>query len=564
MSGERLGDYELVEPVGHGTMGTVWRARQVGRVARQVAIKRVAGGDSQAIARLRREAEALAALDHPHVVGILDVVDDGDGLAIVMVWAAGGSLAELLADLGRLEPAQVVRVVTPVAEALASAHRRGVLHRDVKPSNVVFTGDGEPLLTDFGVARLGDAEPLTDQRGAALGTAEYLDPVVADGGPPDERADQYALGVVAWQALAGRLPYRGETPLATLRAADAGDRPRLAELAGEAPPTLLAAVERACARDPAERFADCRGLADALHQARMGLPPPGADPSGPAPAHAPDAGGHAEPGGTRDFPGSHGNQAPEVASGSDPPASRSPPTGRSGPPPPPPRADSGTRTFGPRPPAPAADDRDLPTGWSRWSVAACVALVLAVAGVAAGAWWWNPADDEPSAEPGAGDDERAAPATPATPAPPADCPDVPRPEVPERAELFHADLDGDGCRAYIAWQAGDVWLYRHPDGSAERAALIGADGDTAELAERAEVAVADWSCDGAETAAVYDPQTGRVHEFRGWPHRAAGRDRLDDDDVVVYDTGTVNGDLRAEVDDDGCADIVIDGGQPAA
>lgn len=518
MSGERLGDYELTEPIGHGTMGTVWRARQVGRVTREVAIKRVAAADEAALARLRREAEALASLDHPHVVRILDVVDDGDGLAIVMALATGGSLADLLGDLGRLRPEQVVRVIAPVAEALASAHRRGVLHRDVKPSNVVFTGDGEPLLTDFGVARLRDAEPLTDQTGAALGTAEYLDPAVADGGEPDERADQYALGVVAWQALAGRLPYHGDTPLAVLRAADVGDRPPLSELARDAPASLVATVERACARTPGERFADCRALAAALRDAHLDLPPPGAVDE-------------------REAAGGPAGGEQERTSGGQP----------AGPP-----ADSGTRTFGPAPPAPV-EEAAPPTGWSRWTLLACVALVVAVAGAGGGAWWW-----------GASDDETASSATRTEPpAADRDCPDVPRPEVAGDAELHRGDLDGDGCQAYVVWRGGEVLLYRD-GGGAERAELVSTDGGAAELAERAQFTIADWSCDGAETAAVYDPDTGRVLEFRAWPDRAAGRARLDDDDVVAYDSGTVGGSLRAEVDNDGCADVVIDGGEPAA
>lgn len=540
MVGERLGDYELVEPLGHGTMGTVWRARQTGRVSREVALKRVAGADPEQAARLRREAEALAALDHPHVVGLFDVVDDGDGLAIVMALATGGSLADLLDDLGRLRPDRAVGILAPIADALASAHRRGVLHRDVKPSNILFTSDGEPLLTDFGVARLRGGEPLTDQTGTALGTAEYLDPAVADGGAPDERADQYALGVVTWQALAGRLPYQGDSPLATLRAADRGERPALVGLAPDAPATLVQAVERASARDPDERFSDCRALAAALRSAELDLPPAGhGEPSGDGPDAAPDQG-----------PGEVPDELPAPPEVASPPAEPEPAGARAfgG-------RDSGTQGFGAPPPAPEEPAAE-PAGWSRWVVAACVGLVLLVAGGVAGVWWWSSPGEEAGAVA-----SRPAPPT-ASPAP--DCPDIPRPDVEEEATLFEADLDGDGCEEYVAWLGGEILLYREPDGGTERAALVDPDGRAAELAERADFAVGDWNCDGAETAAVYDPQTGRVLEFRAWPDRAAGRPRLDDDDVVAYDSDTVGGQLRVEEDGDGCATIVIDGGEAAA
>ena len=149
-----VGDYDLEHQIGAGASGTVWKAHQRGPVARVVALKRLrAGGGAADLARMRREATVLTELDHPHVVRVLEVLHDGDGVAIAMQFAPGGSLADLLAERGRLTPGQVVAVAAPVADALASAHRRGVLHGDVKPANILFTSDGEPLLGDFGVAR---------------------------------------------------------------------------------------------------------------------------------------------------------------------------------------------------------------------------------------------------------------------------------------------------------------------------------------------------------------------------------------------------------------------------
>jgi hypothetical protein len=255
-----VGDYDLEHRIGAGAAGTVWKAHRRGPVARVVALKRLrAGSDAADVARMRREATVLTELDHPHVVRVLEVLHDGDGVAIAMQYAPGGSLADLLAERGRLMAGQVVAVVAPVADALASAHRRGVVHGDVKPANILFTSDGEPLLGDFGVARtLGVV--TSDQ---VTGTAEYLAPELLDGARPDARADVYSLGVVCYQALTGRPPYTGTVPLAVARAADAGVHERLEDVAG-VPGPLARVVEQAMDRDPDRRFAAADEMARAL------------------------------------------------------------------------------------------------------------------------------------------------------------------------------------------------------------------------------------------------------------------------------------------------------------
>lgn len=259
----RVGDYDLDHQIGAGASGTVWKAHHRGPVPRVVALKRLrAGGGADELARLRREATVLAELDHPHVVRVLEVIHDGDGVAVAMQFAPGGSLEDLLAERGRLAPGQVVALAAPIAEALASAHRRGVVHGDVKPANVLFTSDGEPLLGDFGVARtLGQV--TSDQ---VTGTAEYLAPELLDGARPDQRTDVYALGVVCYQALAGRPPYTGPAPLAVARAAEAGEHPRLDHVPGVpgVPGALARVVERAMHRDRGCRYAAADELARAL------------------------------------------------------------------------------------------------------------------------------------------------------------------------------------------------------------------------------------------------------------------------------------------------------------
>ena len=256
----RVGDYDLEHQIGAGASGAVWKAHRRGPVSRVVALKRLrSGGGAVDLARIRREATVLTELDHPHIVRVLEVVEDGDGVALAMQFAPGGSLGDLLAERGRLTPGQVVAVAAPIAEALASAHRRGVLHGDVKPANVLFTSDGEPLLSDFGVARtLGH---LTSDQIA--GTAEYLAPELLDGAQPDASADIYSLGILCYQALAGRPPYTGAVPLAVARAADSGVHEPLAATPG-VPEALSRVVEQAIDRDPLRRFATADEMARAL------------------------------------------------------------------------------------------------------------------------------------------------------------------------------------------------------------------------------------------------------------------------------------------------------------
>jgi hypothetical protein len=232
--------YDVVELLGFGSGGEVWLAREHATGA-PVALKRLhAGADLAARDRLRREAAALAGVDHPHVLRLRSVVGAEESLVLVLDLATGGSLARLLATRGRLAPGEVVTVAVPLAQALATVHGQGLVHGDVTPANVLFTADGRPVLSDLGVARL-----LGAPHAGVSGTPGFLDPALARGGQPGPAADVHGLAATCLAALRGSPPYdeagvlaegladgsRLASVLVSALAPDPGDRPRADELA---------------------------------------------------------------------------------------------------------------------------------------------------------------------------------------------------------------------------------------------------------------------------------------------------------------------------------------------
>jgi serine/threonine protein kinase len=260
---DHIGTYRLERLLGRGTMASVYLGTSTQPPVRSVAIKRVhvLAGEADH-ERLRREAVTMSELNHPNAMPILEVIADGDGLALVLPYAANGSLAQRLAAKGSLQPVEVVNVIGPIADALEAAHQAGILHRDVKPSNILFTGTDVPLLADFGIATNPAHTNLT-RTDVAIGTAGYLDPDLADGQEPSPKSDLYALGVVAYETLAGRPPFTGPTPLAVVRAADRGAPEQLDS--GVA--ALDAAIHKAIARERGDRFSSVREFADAIREA---------------------------------------------------------------------------------------------------------------------------------------------------------------------------------------------------------------------------------------------------------------------------------------------------------
>jgi TolB-like protein/tRNA A-37 threonylcarbamoyl transferase component Bud32 len=271
-----LGNYEILEQIGCGGMGVIYRARQ--RHSRRiVAVKRILSyrADSHgALQRFRREAQAVASLDHPNILPIYEVSESEDGLPFFsMKFAEKGSLQENAASL-RDEPRKCVQLMAKVAHAVDYAHSRGVLHRDLKPGNILLNHRGEPLVSDFGLAKLLDGTNDLTRSLTTLGTAGFIAPEQADGAAADvtPAADVYSLGAVLFNVLAGRPPFLGSNPVSVIRQASETQAPKLRSLA----PSLDRDLETICARclerDPKARYQSAGDLAADLERWLGGHP----------------------------------------------------------------------------------------------------------------------------------------------------------------------------------------------------------------------------------------------------------------------------------------------------
>ncbi|HEY8175268.1 MAG TPA: serine/threonine-protein kinase [Gemmatimonadaceae bacterium] len=261
-----VGRYSLQRELGRGGMGVVYLAREL-RLDRPVAIK-LLPPELAAQARLRdrftREARTAARLSHPYIVPI-HAVDEASGFVFyVMAYVDGETLAQRVMSRGPLPPAEATRVLREVAWALAYAHMQGVIHRDVKPANILLErGTGRAMVTDFGIARLAQASGETTV-GELLGTPEYMSPEQASGEPVDARSDIYSLGVVAYYAVSGTLPLTGPTAQAVLAKQITQLAPPVASVARGTPRSLAVAIDTCMHKDPAQRIQSGEALADAL------------------------------------------------------------------------------------------------------------------------------------------------------------------------------------------------------------------------------------------------------------------------------------------------------------
>jgi serine/threonine-protein kinase len=269
--------YELGERLGVGGMSTVLHAFDR-RLERPVAVKLLAehlADDRQFVARFRREALSAARLVHPNVVQVFDFgLDDASGRHyIVMELISGQSGAEILREKGVLSVQEALPMIVQACRGLDYAHRNGVVHRDVKPGNLLRAEDGVLKLADFGIAKALSDESAITQVGSVIGTAAYLAPEQAAGEQVGPQADLYALGVVTYQFLSGRLPYEAQslTELALKQQREVP--PPLDELNPEVPAQLAVAVERALALDPRDRYADAEAFREAVTDGARGIGP---------------------------------------------------------------------------------------------------------------------------------------------------------------------------------------------------------------------------------------------------------------------------------------------------
>jgi tRNA A-37 threonylcarbamoyl transferase component Bud32 len=275
------GRYRLEERVATGGMGEVWRATDL-VLERRVAVKLLREtlvDDPKVAERFRREALLAASLSHPSIAGVLDYVQEDGRPGIVMEYVEGETLADRLAREGPLAPAEAVRIATALLDALGAAHEAGIVHRDVKPGNVILTRAGEVKLTDLGVARAASHTTLTDT-GMVVGTAHYLSPEQATGRPATPASDLYAVGAILYEMLVGARPFEAETPLAVAMKRLAEDPRPPRELRPDLPEPLERVVLRGLARDPDRRYRSARTMREALRAAVApggpGTPPAGA------------------------------------------------------------------------------------------------------------------------------------------------------------------------------------------------------------------------------------------------------------------------------------------------
>ncbi|MFM7064363.1 MAG: Stk1 family PASTA domain-containing Ser/Thr kinase, partial [Actinomycetes bacterium] len=255
--------YEITKAIARGGMARVYLARDRS-LDRPVAVKELVpefAADESFVERFRREAQAAANLTHPNIVGVYDWGTQDSTYFIIMEFVDGPVLSKVLRDEGPLHPRRAAELASEVAAALGFAHSRGVVHRDVKPGNVILTSSGQAKVTDFGIARAMSApeENLT-QAGSVMGTATYFSPEQAQGLPVDQRSDLYSLGVVLFEMVTGRTPFTGETPLAIAYKHVQDQPPAPSTLVSGLPTGLEAVIMKLLRKRPEDRYATAEEL----------------------------------------------------------------------------------------------------------------------------------------------------------------------------------------------------------------------------------------------------------------------------------------------------------------
>ena len=265
--------YEVIRKLGSGGMADVYLANDR-LLGRQVALKVLSGryaNDEQFVERFRREASSAASLNHPNIVQIYDRGEAEGTYYIAMEYLEGRSLKEIIVRYAPLAPDLVLSISTQIVEALRFAHRRDVIHRDIKPQNIIVDNDGRVKVTDFGIARAGSASTMTEA-GSILGTAHYLSPEQAQGQPVEAASDLYSLGVVMYEMVTGKLPFNGDNPvsIAMQHVHEQPAPPR--SIVPDVPENLEAVILRALGKHPIERYLTAQAMLEDLRKVQDGEP----------------------------------------------------------------------------------------------------------------------------------------------------------------------------------------------------------------------------------------------------------------------------------------------------
>ncbi len=480
----QIASYEMVEELGRGGMAVVYRARDV-RLDRWVALK-VLGEDLARDEGFRRrfirESRAAAAVDHPNIIPIFDAGEANGVLFIAMRYVGGQDVHSLLNRMGPLPSARATGIVAQVASALDAAHASGLVHRDVKPANMLLDGlaeDGSQdhvYLSDFGISKTSQSTTNLTLTGQVLGTLNYLAPEQIEGRGVDGRADAYSLACAAFEMLAGEPPFRREQSLAVMWAQLSAAPPPLTSMRRDLPPAVDQVMARGLAKPPEDRYPSCRAFAAALQEAcgvstgELAAPARAAQELDPPPPGGPDLAA-TDPGGPR-LPASGQAAAPIAARGQTTPAS--PAVGFPAPPRPaePTSADlpglaSSAGAGAPGPARPAGADPSRPASWGG-------------ADPSHPASWGGAEPSRPASWGGAEPSRLAPPASPGPfradpsaggggsglrPAPPTRPPGPPRGQRPRRAAPRAGRADHRRARAGRARRRAGVVERRVSDGS---------------------------------------------------------------------------------------------------
>ncbi|WP_041313689.1 Stk1 family PASTA domain-containing Ser/Thr kinase [Heliomicrobium modesticaldum] len=263
--------YEIVELLGGGGMAQVFKGwdRSLQRAVTVKILRENLCSDEEFVRRFQREAQAVAGLSHPNIVNVYDVGREGKTDYIVMEFIDGPTLKEVIRSRAPLPPEEAVELAKQICDALEHAHERGIIHRDIKPHNILITRTGRVKVTDFGIARSIAQNTMTMDR-SIVGSVHYLSPEQARGLPVDEKSDIYALGVVMYELLSGQLPFQGETPIAVALQQIQEQPQALSVLNHRVPPALEQVVLRAMEKEPARRYGNARAFRQDLERVFTG------------------------------------------------------------------------------------------------------------------------------------------------------------------------------------------------------------------------------------------------------------------------------------------------------